>query len=299
VSLAVAIPLGVASAAVYGTSIVVQHRASHTGGDEDARHLMSLLRNPTWLVAIAGDFVGFLLNIAALSTGPVVVIQPLVVLMLPIALVVGWRLGGPRPRTGEWLGSAGIILGLASFLALVGKPGEGHTPQARYIALTIAIVLLVGALISVSVLKRGATLRGSVYGAAAGIYFGTLGVMVDGASNVVAKHGVGALFTTWRGLDPLLGIIVLGTGGIILTQVSFQIGHLAATLPANLAADPVTAVLIGALLLHEHIPLGPGYLCGYIACLALVIAGTMRLARRADKAARAMAAAEAAARMSG
>jgi drug/metabolite transporter (DMT)-like permease len=260
---------------------------------------MSLLRNPTWLVAIAGDFVGFLLNIAALSTGPVVVIQPLVVLMLPIALVVGWRLGGPRPRTGEWLGSAGIILGLASFLALVGKPGEGHTPQARYIALTIAIVLLVGALISVSVLKRGATLRGSVYGAAAGIYFGTLGVMVDGASNVVAKHGVGALFTTWRGLDPLLGIIVLGTGGIILTQVSFQIGHLAATLPANLAADPVTAVLIGALLLHEHIPLGPGYLCGYIACLALVIAGTMRLARRADKAARAMAAAEAAARMSG
>jgi hypothetical protein len=95
---------------------------------------------------------------------------------------------------------------------------------------------------------------------------------------------------------PLIGIVALGTGGIILTQVSFQIGHLAATLPANLAADPVTAVLIGALLLHEHIPLAPGYLCGYLACLALVIAGTIRLARRADRPTPAV---DAAARMSG
>jgi hypothetical protein len=200
-----------------------------------------------------------------------------------LPLVVGWRMGGPRPRTADWLGSAAIIVGLASFLALVGKPGEGHTPLARYIALTIVIVLLVGALISLSVLKRGATLRGSAYGIAAGIYFGTLGVMVDGASNVVVHQGVSGLFTSWRGGVPLIGIVALGTGGIILTQVSFQIGHLAATLPANLAADPVTAVLIGAMLLREHIPLAPGYLCGYIACIALVVAGAMRLARRAEK----------------
>jgi drug/metabolite transporter (DMT)-like permease len=283
VSLAVAIPLGVASAAVYGTSIVVQHRASHTGGDEDARHLMRLLRNPTWLVAIAGDFVGFLLNIAALSAGPVVVIQPLVVLMLPIALVVGWRFGGPRPRIGEGLGSAGIIVGLGCFLALAGQPSEGHTPQARYMALAVVIVLVAGIVLSLSVLKLGATLRGSAYGAAAGIYFGTLGVMVDGASNVVVRGGVSGLFTTWRGIVPLIAIVALGTGGIILTQVSFQIGHLAATLPANLAADPVTAVLIGVLLLREHVPLAPWHLCGYLACLVLVIAGTMRLARRAEE----------------
>jgi drug/metabolite transporter (DMT)-like permease len=268
---------------VYGTSIVVQHRASHTGREEDARHLMSLLRNPIWLVAIAGDFVGFLLNIAALSTGPVVVIQPLVVLMLPVALVVSWRLGGPRPRVGEGLGSAGIIVGLGCVLALVGDPGEGHTPRARYVALAIVIVLIVGVALSLSVIKRGATLRGAVYGIAAGIYFGTLGVMVDGASNVVVHRGVAGLFTSWRGLVPLIGIVVLGTGGIILTQVSFQIGHLAATLPANLAADPFTAVLIGALLLREHIPLSPWHLFGYAGCLALVIAGAMRLARRAEE----------------
>lgn len=181
---------------------MVQHRACHTGREEDARHLTRLLRNPIWLIAIGGDFVGFLLNIAALSTGPVVVIRPLVVLMLPVALMVSWRLGGPQPRAGEWLGSAAISAGL---------------------------------------------------------------------------------FTSWRALVPLLAVLALGAGGIILTQVSFLIGHLAATLPANLSADPLTAVLIGALLLREHLPLSRWHPVGYIACLALATAGTMRLARRAEE----------------
>ena len=61
--------------------------------------------------------------------------------------------------------------------------------------------------------------------------------------------------TTGRGVIPLIGIVLLGLCGIVLTQVSFQVGQLGATLPANSAVDPFTAVLIGALLLHEHIPL--------------------------------------------
>ena len=83
---------------------------------------------------------------------------------------------------------------------------------------------------------------------------------------------------TGRGLVPLIGIALLGLGGIVLTQVSFQVGALGATLPANLAADPFTAVLIGALLLREHLPLSAGHLIGYALCLAAVIAGAMRLA---------------------
>lgn len=278
-SLVVAVPLGVASSFVYGTSIVFQHRQSHTGGTEDARRLLRLLRDPKWLAAIFGDFLGFLLNIAALAAGPVVVIQPLVVLMLPVALVVGYFVGGPRPSMADYLGSAAILFGLGAFLALIGRPGEGHTPRARWVALTILIVLAVGALIALSVSRRGPTLRGAAYGIAAGMYFGMLGVLVDGASNVVVHRGVVGLVTTGRGLVPLIGIILLGTGGIILTQVSFQIGHLGATLPANLATDPFTAVLIGATLLREHVPLSIPHLIAYAVCLGLVIAGAIRLAQ--------------------
>ena len=94
-----AVPFGVASAVVYGTSIVVQHRTAQEhageGGDASASGLLRMARNPAWLLAIAGDFVGFVLQIVALSAGPVVIIQPLVVLMLPVSLGVSFLLGGP------------------------------------------------------------------------------------------------------------------------------------------------------------------------------------------------------------
>lgn len=278
-SLGVAIPLGVASALVYGTSIVFQHDASHNEGREDARNLVLLLRDPKWLAAVGGDFVGFLLNIGALAAGPVVVIQPLVVLMLPVALIVGWWVGGPRPNVADYVGCAGIVGGLTGFLLLIGDPGGGQAPRARYFALAALIVLAAGVVLCLAVRSLGPVLRGAMYGAVAGMYFGTLGVMVDGLSDVVVHRGFRAMVTTGRGLVPLVALLLCGLGGIVLTQISFQVGKLAATLPANTAADPFVAVLIGAILLSEHIPLSLAHLLGYAVCLAVVVAGAIRLAQ--------------------
>ena len=280
-SLALAVPLGVGSALVYGTSIVFQHGEAASHCESDARGLVALLHNPRWLLAIAGDFVGFLLQIAALSTGSVVVIQPLVVLMLPVALVVGWLTGGPRPGWGDYLSSLAIIGGLGVFLFLIGTPGEGHVPRSRYVAMTVLAVLLVGLVTCLAVTGRRAVVRGALYGAVAGAYFGTLGVMVDASSTQFSRESWHGLLHTGRGLVPLIAILLLGFGGILLTQVSFQVGALAATLPANLAADPFTAVVIGALLLHEHLPHDVGHLIGYALCLGAIIFGAQRLAEPA------------------
>jgi hypothetical protein len=113
------------------------------------------------------------------------------------------------------------------------------------------------------------------------MYFGALGVMVDGLSDVVAHRGYAGLVTTGRGIIPLIGLVLLGLSGIVLTQVSFQVGKLAATLPANTAADPFTAVLLGAILLREHIPLSVGHVIGYALCLGVVLVGAIRLAQDA------------------
>lgn len=278
-SIQLAVGLGVASAIVYGTSIVVQHQVVHQpGGDEDPRGLLQTARDPRWLMAIGGDFIGFVLQIGALSAGPVVLVQPLVVLMLPVALIVGFLMGGPRPALGDLLGSLSIVGGLAVFLTLIGIPSEGHVPHPRRMVIAIAVVLVIGALACLAVSGRRAVLRGAMYGAVAGIYFGVLGVLVDAASSRYSRGGMHDLIETPRGFVPLIGIVLLGFGGIVLTQVSFQIGALGATLPANLSADPLAAVLLGAILLHERIPLGPWHLLGYVLCLVAVVAGAVRLA---------------------
>jgi drug/metabolite transporter (DMT)-like permease len=282
VSMVVAIPFGVGSAVVYGTSIVVQHRMAQqhadTEGQSSRAGLLRLVRNPVWLMAIGGDFIGFLLQIVALSTGLVVVVQPLVVLMLPVALIVSATLGWHRPRPGDYLGVLGVVAGLAAFLSIIGNPGAVHLPHPRALAGTVALVLGVGLALCLVVIGRNRVVRGAVYGAVAGGYFGTLAVMVDAASEHASSAGIHGLFAADEGLVPLAGIAVLGVGGIVLTQMSFQVGALAATLPANLVADPMTAVLLGVLLLHEHIPITAGHLASYVACLVAVVVGAIRLA---------------------
>src|SRR5690349_19498464 len=190
-------PLGVASATVYGASIVAQHRSaqdtSTRSGMANAGGLRRLLRDPRWLLSMCGDFVGFVLQIAALSAGAVVYVQPLVVLMLPVALLVGSLTGGPRPRLGGYLASLSVVAGLGAFLALIGRPGEPEVPQSRYLLLTVAVELLAGALLFLAVVRCRGIVRGAVYGAVAGVFFGTLGVYVDALSDVVSRSGFDAI----------------------------------------------------------------------------------------------------------
>jgi drug/metabolite transporter (DMT)-like permease len=284
-SLVVAVPLGVAAAVVYGASIVVQHHTASAHADEgdtNAASLLSLLHNPRWVMAVVSDFAGFLLQAAALSAGAVVVVQPLVVLMLPVALLVGVLAGWhPRPRPGDYLGTVGIITGLALFLALIGRPTGEHVPRPRYLGLAIMVVLLVGVVLMLVVTGRNKIIRGAAYGAVAGGYFGTVAVMIDAASERFSTAGAHGLLGTARGLVPLAGIVLLGIAGIVLTQMSFQVGALGATLPASLATDPLIGVLLGVILLREHIPLSTVHCVIYAGCLGAVIAGAIRLAEPA------------------
>ena len=290
VSFVLALPFGIASAVVYGSSIVVQHRVAQDtaeGDDEpSAAGLMRLIKHPIFLLAIAGDAVGFALQIVALSIGSVVVIQPLVVLMLPVALAVSSIGAGTRPHRGDYLGCVGVIAGLGVFLGLVGKSSAGHVHRPRDLAMAIALVLATSLVLSLAVTGRNRVIRGAMFGATAGLCFGTLAVMVDAASDRASDTGLHSLLTGPKGIVPLVGILVLGSAGIVLTQLSFQVGALNATLPANLAVDPVTGVVFGAVLLNERIPTSPVHLVVYAGCFAAVLAGTIRLARPRDPVAR-------------
>jgi hypothetical protein len=198
--------------------------------------------------------------------------------MLPVALAVSALTGGHRPRLGDYLGCIGVLGGLAMFLILVGRPGEPQVPRPGVIVFAVGLVLVGGLLACAVVIKRGRVVRGAVYGGVAGAYFGALAVMVDAASDRVSQHGFESLIDDPRGFVPIICLVVLGVTGIVLTQMSFQVGALGATLPANLALDPLMGVALGAMLLHEYIPLSAGHLAAYAVCLGAVVAGAVRLA---------------------
>jgi hypothetical protein len=120
-------------------------------------------------------------------------------------------------------------------------------------------------------------LRAGVYGGVAGAWFGLVGVLLNATATTWRDHGISG-FSDPQGLVPLIGLIVIGALGITLTQISFQVGALGASFPANKAADPVVAVVLGSVLLHERVPVGGLVVVGYAVCLAAIVGGTIRLA---------------------
>lgn len=279
-SLVVAVPFGVASAVAYGASTAVQHSAAHTGtGSADARGLLRLVRDPRWLMSIGGDLFGFILQVVALSNGPVVLVQPLLVLTLPVSLFFGAMLNGSSPRRADYLACLAILAGLTVFFLLLGTPQAGRQPSPRALELIILLELMGGAGLCAAVHGRSSVVRAGVYGGVAGVWFGTLGVLINSIAVQYGDHGARGLLTRADGLVPVIGLAVLGGLGIVLTQVSFQVGALAASFPANKAADPVAAVILGAVLLREHVPSGGAHVCVYVLCLAAIVVGAVQLAR--------------------
>lgn len=278
-SLAVALPCAVMSAVAYGTATAVQHRAAHRGtGRADARGVLRLARDPRWLASVGGDTVGLVLQVVALATGPVLLVQPLLVLAVPVALPVGRLLGGPAPTWRDYAACVGILGALAVFFALVGDPGQASPLPAAHAAWATAAAAAVGAVLLLAVRTASSTVRAAVYGAVAGAWFGLVGVLLDAVATSWQRSGPTGLTQT-DGWVPLVCLLLAGTGALVLTQVSFQVGSLAASFPANEATAPVVAVVLGAALLHEQLPLSPGHVAAYLLCVAVVALGTAQLAR--------------------
>jgi drug/metabolite transporter (DMT)-like permease len=276
VSLIVAVPCAVVSALAYGAATAVEHDAAHSA-PAGAAGLVSLLRNPRWLLAMGGNTLGLTFQVLALATGPVVLVQPILVLALPISLPIAALLGGPRPRRREYRSCAVILVALAGFFALVGDPGDATSLSSAQVLVAAACVVASGAVVLGGAARAGGSARSALFGAVAGAWFGFVAVLMDAAAAAWRSEGI-TVFAHPRGWLPVVVLLAIGAASMALTQVAFQMGSLGASLPANLVLDPLVAIVLGALLLHEAVPRSAGYLIAYVLCLAAIVYGAVRLA---------------------
>ncbi len=267
----VALPCAVLAAGAYGAATAVEHRAAQTGAHErGARRVLRLARDRRWLAGLALDVVAVALHVTALGTGPVVLVQPCLVLALPVSLVVAWRLGGPPPTGGQLRSCALIVAGLGVFFAVIGDPGDADRLGAGHVLTAGATVAVLGAGALAAVAGRRPRTVATVYGLVAGACAGLAAVLLD---------------AVWAGqdlthVDVLVAVAVLvpaAVAGVALVQVAFQHDGIGAGYPADLTANPITAVLLGALLLHEDIPHSGRDVALFAVCLAVVASGAFRL----------------------
>ncbi|MFI7134275.1 DMT family transporter [Nonomuraea sp. NPDC050153] len=225
--------------------------------------LLTLLRNPRWLLGGASILTGGGLHIVALGLGPLTIVQPMGVASLLFALPIAAALHGRKPSPKE-LAAAGVVAaGLIGIVLLVPN-AQGPTYLGPDGVLTllgvagVAAVLLWAASKAASPAGRAALLAtssGVLYGATATL----MRVLLDGTWN------------WWYVLALPVPLLL----ALVMLQRAYAVGHFGVSFASLQIADPLTAVAFGALLLDEPLPTG----IVPIAAALLTAAGTVALAR--------------------
>jgi drug/metabolite transporter (DMT)-like permease len=272
------IALAVLAAVGNATASVLQRRADAEQPEGEAggiRLLWRLAHRPDWLCGIAALVIGFLLQAAALTTGPVALVQPILVLELAFTLLLAQVVFRSRLHRREWGAVLGMSAGLAGLLyALRPEGGDPAGVTATGWAVGIGGVLAVSMVCALIGFRSSGDRRAALLGLATGIGFALTAVLVAGIGATYLGSGTAGVVTS-----PLFYLfIVFGPGFFYLLQKTFQAGSLVASQPALTLSDPVVGIAFGVVVFGERVRTG-GWLVLAVVAAALVAACTVALAR--------------------
>lgn len=280
---AVATLLAVLAAAAFAVAAVLQHRAASAVPHDRSMRLgllLTLVRNPIWLLSVVLDGAGWILQAVALQSGTLVAVQ--------LVVVTGVLLGGlaihavvhrALPDAREVAGVALVVTGIGVFVAFSAEAADDATAPLRRWIVTFVVL---GALCLVAV-RAGGRFPGRRRAVGLAVATGIVFALTAALTRVVGDGFVADGFVGLLGAAtvPLIAFAVLGA---VLENSAYQAGPLSSSLPALIVADPVAAALVGWVLFAE-LPFtsAAGVAAGAVAAVCMV-AGIALLARDLAKA---------------
>lgn len=267
----------IAAALVSATAGVTQRLGLESAPPDSAMRLRLLthaLRRGVWLLGFVLLLVQFVLQATALRFGQLSVVQPLLTLDLLFLVAIlalffhrrlGWR---------EWVGAAGIVGGLAGFLALAAPANGRGIPGTRgWWAVTVTVV--VAAVVLVVATRWGPRWwRAAAFGAASAMLFAYNAALTKTTTTLITQ-GWGHVFTHW---EPY-AIGVTGLAGFFLLQNALHAGPIAASRTTTVVCNPLVSIAIGATVFDEHLRTGPGFVTAEVAALVVLCVGALLLAQ--------------------
>jgi len=224
-----------------------------------------------WLLGIVCDTAGLALQVIALHLGSLVLVQPLLLAGLIFALLLR-RSTGRRHVSGRQLAWAGLLaVALTAFVALAAQGANTRHGVDRLPAVLAAAASLLAVVVCVVLGRRTASRGGAaaLLGTAVGLIYAGTAALLKELSDIAVQEPLRLLWS-WE----LYATIALGAAGLLLNQIAFQAGPLAASLPATAAVDPLASIAIGVLVFDEHVRRIGG--AGLILLLLLaVLAGSI------------------------
>lgn len=273
---AVALAAALLGACGIATGTVLQQRAGQEIEEPDSTRtlLVRVLRRRRWWTGQGVIAVGWCSYAFALHIGPVALVQPVLVTGLVFGTIASARLARRRLDRRLLAASAACVVGLTAFLAIA-------RPQAPVVPPNPAFVPLFGVALAAGVLGTlglratgwGEPTRAALLAVATGGFYGLTATLF---STALREPGLVAALTTWYAA----GAVVTSICGWALSQRALHLGRLNAPVNAVIGTtDPAVAVLLGVLVLGEHVAAGPVDLLGEVLAAAVVVVGTVVITR--------------------
>ncbi|GAB3222035.1 DMT family transporter [Mycolicibacterium hippocampi] len=270
--------LALLAAVFLAIGIVVRQRATL---DVPAEHGVSpvmfqtLLRRPLWWAGTGAAITGFVFQALALANGSLLLVQPILTSALLFALPLSARLAHRRVTRAEWGWATLLTIALAVFVVLAkARPGDYEASLTTSAVVAVVCTAAVSACVIVAVRTAGWR-RAVLLAVAVGVLFGVVAVLTKLVMHVLTHQGLAAVLTT---PVPYL-LVLLGVLGVLVQQSAFHAGSLQTSVPTMLVLEPVIAVLLGAVVLGEHLDVGRWDAVAIAIATVAMAAGTIALGR--------------------
>lgn len=275
--------LSLGAALAFAGSSALKHVSAGDAPDAQSLHLGKLRRfvratvsHRLFLGALACDVIGLGLQVSALHQGELTIVQPLLISSLLFALILRQRVEHANidGRQAAW--ALALSAALVGFMLLASTTSRAHETADRLPAVGAGIV---GALVAVGCVELGRRQRSggrsaALMGIAVGVIYAGDAALLKTLTNILVRSPL-HLLISWQ----LYAVVALGAAGLLLNQLAFQAGPIAASLPATATIDPLLSIVIGVLVYDEHIRRGPGAGVLLIACLLLLVVAVIQLTR--------------------
>lgn len=292
--LVLVVPIALLAALLYAVSDFLEQRAARRASETDEqgrqgadggsrlleglRHIVwtmrRLLRDRLWFAGWTTGTVALFVQAGALHLGSVAVVQSLQVTTLLFAIPLTAVGTAGRPGIRDWAGGSAVVAGLA--VLLVARGSAPVADQAHRTHLILLLIVLAGWVAGAvaGALLRGLPERQILLALAAGTSFGVSAALVKLTLADLTGVGVAGTARDWVGYG-----LALATGtGMVLQQVAFAEGRLAAATTAMITSVPFVGYLVAVIGFSEQLPSGGTRLAGIAAGGLLVIVGVSLLA---------------------
>jgi drug/metabolite transporter (DMT)-like permease len=276
-----AVAFALAAAFSSAVNLITQHAASISAPKREKgwRLALYLLRQPLWLLGWAAAGGVFVFQALALHSGPMSVVQPVLITELVFVLALRRVWFRQQVAAAAWASVVVVCAALAVFLIAAEPSGGRPVPDTR--EWLSAVLVFGGIIVVLTALGRTGppTRRAAVFAAAAGLTWALEATFLKAATDTLTAFGIPGMLIRW----PVYALIGAGIAGTLLEQAALHVGPLSVSQPMLVIINPFASIILSVWLFDERFTNSPAKITVAALSFAVMAAGVTMLTRTAPQ----------------